>query len=835
LRRLVGLLGAVLWAAAPLPDVCAQTVTPPRLVGFVPAEVPPDAAQLEAVVGLVLTVAADGTVTDVVVASPAGHGLDEAAAAAARKFTFAPAEQDGVAVAARVRYDYRFAPPPPPRGTLEGKLVEGGIPVPRAEVVVTGEAGEVLRAITDEQGSFSVPELPPGRYRVRAERGGKTIVDRAEEVHAGEATDVTYGITAAPREEERGYGATARIAAPEREVTRRSIVREELATTAGTGGDPLRTIELLPGVARPPAGAGQLIVRGSSPEDTQLFVDGAQVIRIYHFGGVTSFVPARLLDRIDLFPGSFSVRYGRATGGVVEVRLRDPEDDRLHAYADIGLLDASAFTEGPIGGAWSFAGGVRRSTIDLWFSKVVGDDVAVSAAPVYLDYQLLVSFRPSKRDRARLQIYGSVDSFDVNLKPADSDPSIRGQLADRSDFHRAQLVWSHDYSAAVTHDLSVTVGTFGFATDVGPDLHQKIRGLDLLARAELRARATPWLRVTGGLDVSLQVGDVSYSGPRFIPNEGFQDEDELGDMPRGEVSEFATFGRPAAYVEAAVRPLAPLEITAGARVDYFSEIKATTVDPRLSVRWEIGETTTLKGAVGLFSQPPEYGSVLDGIGNPDLDPIRALHVSAGVEQKVLPRLTVGLEVYAKRLRNLVYADDAGNLGNLGQGRVYGAELAARLVPGGPLSGFLSYTLSRSERRESEMSEWRLFDNDQTHVLAAAVSWRMGRGWMAGATFRLSSGNLDTPVVGSVYDAGRDRYRPVYGDKNSEREPMFRQLDLRIEKEWRMGWGRLAVYLDVQNAANIRNQEAIRYSYDYRTHEAVVGLPILPLLGLRGEL
>ena len=112
---------------------------------------------------------------------------------------------------------------------------------------------------------------------------------------------------------------------PPREVTRRTLERREINRIPGTSGDALRSIQNLPGVARPPGLAGLLIVRGSAPQDTAIFVDGTEVPLIYHFGGLSSVIPTELLDRIDFYPGNFSARYGRVMGGIVDVGLRSPD------------------------------------------------------------------------------------------------------------------------------------------------------------------------------------------------------------------------------------------------------------------------------------------------------------------------------------------------------------------------------------------------------------------------------------------------------------------------------------------------------------------------------
>jgi hypothetical protein len=172
--------------------------------------------------------------------------------------------------------------------------------------------------------------------------------------------------------------------------------------------------------------------------------------------------------------------------------------------------------------------------------------------------------------------------------------------------------------------------------------------------------------------------------------------------------------------------------------------------------------------------------------------------------------------------------------NSQRGRVFGAEVFLRFHPFERLSGFASYTLMRSERADAG-SAFRLFDRDQTHILAAAFRYELGRGWELGATLRYTSGTPYTPVVSSTYDATNDVYVPRLGRAMSARNPAFSRLDLRVQKTWTFSAWSLAAYLDVQNVLNAENPEGFAYSYDYRNRQGVRGLPILPIVGLRGEL
>ena len=211
-------------------------------------------------------------------------------------------------------------------------------------------------------------------------------------------------------------------------------------------------------------------------------------------------------------------------------------------------------------------------------------------------------------------------------------------------------------------------------------------------------------------------------------------------------------------------------------------------------------------------------------------------MSAGVDHKFDRQFSLGVEGFYKNLERVIVANDAGlRFDNGGIGRIYGLEVAGRANPVGRFFGFVSYTLMRSERRDGPGEPWRLYNFDQTHILTLSGVYRLGRGWEAGATFRLISGNPTTPVVGSLYDANTDLYIPLSGATNSARNPFFHRLDVRIEKIWRFQSWKLALYLDVQNVYNRQNPEGIQYNYDYRQSAVISGLPIIPSLGVRGEL
>ncbi len=831
----------------------APVLAPPRLSRFVDAVDPrPEGPAPRASVELELDIDASGNVIDVRVLRSASEALDAAAMSAAKSFLFEPATRDGTPVPARIRYEYVFAArapapaaPPPPEAPVPVKpaAVSGvvrdrdtGAPIANADVIVTTDAGGgSYQTKTDASGAFRIDGVEPGPAHVVASAEGHVPQRLDETLDPGTLTEVTLRLETTPDPD--AFVATARVEAPAREVTKRSLDRDEMTKVAGTRGDPLRAVELLPGVGRPAMG-GMPILRGANGFDTQVFLEGAPVPLLYHFGGLTSFVHSRVLDTVDMYPSNFSVRYGRKLGGVIEARLRDPRTDGLHGIAEASLLDTSLLVESPIGDKLSVLAAARRSNIDAVLNSAQNSvDLGITAAPVYWDYQSVVAFKPTDRDRIRLLAYGSSDSFKVVFKnPDGGDPAVRGAFGGTSVFHRVQLGYRHRFRGGSEQNTELTYGRSDDNAEFGQIGRVKFAIDTLQARSEWVGVVSPALRVTAGLDFLGNHFGGSYSGIPVPPDEG-GGPTALSTQRQIDIRANQWVLSPGAYVEAGIRPVAPLLISPGVRVDYNDMIKEGAIDPRLSARYEISEATTIKAGVGRFSQSPDERHVAAPIGNPDLKMSHALHASAGVEQKITEAFSASLEGFGKWIDGAVTATPEGRppyFVNAQEGRIFGAEALLRVKPRGRFFGFVSYTLMRSERRD-DGQPWRLFDRDQTHILGATGVYRLGRGWELGASVRYTSGTPYTPVTSSTYDATADVYSPRAGRPMSARNPPFSRIDLRIQKTWTFAQWSLAAYLDVQNALNAPNREGFSYSYDYRERQGARGLPILPILGLRGEL
>ena len=871
-----GISGAVVRPAPPPKEAPKQPVIVlPELTHFEHAQYPVEAekAGLQADVLLKLTVDRAGHVTKADVPEPVGNGFDEAAQAAALKFEFKPATRDGVPIPVVIPYRYSFtltakpsAEPPPPApttGNLLGgvRLADSNAPLAGATVTITLADGTQRQVVTDETGRWRVAALPPGNYRVRVESPGFQAVENQEEVGVGEETEATYRL--APVSE--GIEITVQGERPPREVTRRTIERREIDRIPGTSGDALRSIQSLPGVARPPGLAGLLIVRGSAPTDTQVYIDGGLVPMVYHFGGLSSVVPTELLDKIDFYPGNFSARFGRVSGGIVDVGLRSPDTqcsgpygvqtDRkgcFHGMAQVDLIDGRLMLQGPLPMKdWTFAVAGRRSWIDAWLKPVLESaGSSVTSAPVYYDYQAIVDHKTAA-SRFSLRLFGSDDKFRIIVTdPAAQDPAFGGALSFGTSFWRAQALYETDLSRVVSSNSMLSFGQDKAGFAVGNYLFN-LDNYALYARHEFGFKITPGVKLNTGLDFAVAPYEVTVRFPQ-PPRPGEPDPGPFASKPPKESHEKATVFRPAWYAEAELQPTDRLRIVPGLRVDYARDTGHADFAPRIVARYDLRKAgdpdhpdqrrTTLKGGVGVFYQPPQFQETNPVFGTPGLTSNRAIHYSLGVEQELTRQVDISVEGFYKDLTNQVSREPNGSgysYGNQGLGSVIGLETLLKYKPSKRFFGWIAYTLSRSVRRDNAASAEYLFQYDQTHNLIMLGSFRLGRGWEFGGRFRIVSGPLDTavlspPALPALYASDAGAYTPLQARPYSTRLPLFHQLDLRIDKRWQFKSWRFSAYLDIQNVYNNAAVEGLAYNYNYSRQSYQTGIPIIPSLGMRGE-
>jgi TonB family protein len=794
----------------------------------------------ESTVVLLLDVDKAGNVSRAVPVAPQAHGFDEAAVEAALTMTFTPATRGDTPIAARVRFQFVFRPPRP---RLRGRVVSRDEAPLAAQVSVRMADGSTTTVTAGVDGSWTLRDLPPGKVRVQAHAPGMlddatdVSLDFAEEVDVvlrleSEPPPVSPVPVAAATPEDVVEEVNVRGTKPPREVTKRTLSREEIEKIPGTNGDALRALQSLPGVARPPFLSGQLVVRGSAPAETTIFVDGTPVPLAYHFGGLSSVVPTEALDRLDFYPGNYGTTYGRGTAGMVDVALRNPKD-KLHGFAQFDMIDARLHVEGPIGNTgWKFLASGRRSWFDVWLGPILAQaNGGVGTAPRYYDYQLMIQKDLGPRSSFRTTFFGSDDAFAITrTESTAADAGQGGGFDNQTRFYRLQSIYRNQYAEGGELKVVAAAGRDQINLSIGQNFISTVE-YPFSVRAEVSQRMARAVKANVGIDMIYSPYDLSLRLPaRLVPGTV-----PAPGTPPISSSASGERGFAGAYAEFEIVPWTGGRVVPGFRADYASTTAAWDFAPRLNLRQDIvpgPRRTTLKGGLGLYHQPPSALQTDPTYGQKGLRSTRAAHYALGAEQQFSEHLDLSVEGFVKNIDRIVVT----GAGNAGEGRAYGAEWMLRYKGHPRFFGWLSYTLSRSERRDDAQDPWALFQYDQTHILTVLGSYDLGKGYRLGGRFRLVSGNLYTPSVDGGYDASSGTYvsaarEPAYG----ERLPMFHNLDVRFDKTWTFPTWKLSFYADVQNIYNRRAVEGVSYNFNYTSTQYTEGLTILPSLGLRGEL
>ena len=219
------------------------------------------------------------------------------------------------------------------------------VALPEAEVTILPEDAEPIATTTDVGGRFELRGVPKGKHLVRVAHAGHEVFSTVEEFSDKELLEVRYFL---PARSYNRFETIIRSNKATKEVSRVTLRREEVTAVAGTFGDPLRAIENLPSMARAPLIGGQLLVRGTSPRNTGVYIDGVQVPLLYHFGALTSVINPGFLETIDFYPGGFGAKYGRATAGIVDVKTRSLTMKNCRGYAEEDVFDSGFFYSCPI-------------------------------------------------------------------------------------------------------------------------------------------------------------------------------------------------------------------------------------------------------------------------------------------------------------------------------------------------------------------------------------------------------------------------------------------------------------------------------------------------------
>lgn len=721
---------------------------------------------------------------------------------------------------------------------VQGLALEKGTRKPLSGVYIAVQENESLSAISDEQGHFEIVFALAGSYHLTAATlGGTSPISMPIELSAD--APAPSPVLYLPSGTLLAEVVIQAERSPDR-VSKSVLTGTELRRIAGSSGDPLKSLQALPGVVATNNG-GAPAVRGSGPGDNLYYVDSLPIGKIFHFGGVSVF-NADLIQDFNLYSAAFAPRYGDVTGAVLDVALRDPRTDRWGGKVNLNLIGADFLVEGLASSNQSMYFAARRSYFDLLIKRVEQQGVTLQI-PNYRDYQGKYLWQINATDKLTFHLQGAADELKLsvgnNSDIAKQQPILSGDLAFSDAYAMQAVVWDANLFQSTQNKLALEHITFQFNNSVASAGNIFIDQSDNKLRELMRIPLNEGHELTLGSNLSRSLSTVNADFINTTCTQ-FQANCDLTTAPRQQLVDSFFTNSWEFSAQDRKRVLPTLTLAAGIHHSGDDYLNKSYTEPRLAAEWDWSERTLLTAGWGRHNQMPTGQQISRNFGNPQLDHLRAEHSVIGITQKLEDDWSWKAESYYKKLSNLVLGDPQLNYINGGSGQAYGAELLFKKDGLSKLTGWLSVSLARSHRQNDITGEAFRFQYDQPLNTTLVTQYKLSDNWTMGAKWNYHSGTPYTPIIASSPEINATtgmatgRYLPQYAAVNSGTLPDYHRLDLRFDRNYVFNTWKLNTYFELNNVYFRKNLSGYRYDATYTNKEPVYPLVIPFSFGIQAE-
>lgn len=604
---------------------------------------------------------------------------------------------------------------------------------------------------------------------------------------------------------------------------------KQLLDVAGAANDPLQAIFSLPGVTFSSGdgpGGSEPVIRGSAPQDNAYFIDLIPADYIFHLFG-NSIFDEHIIHSFDLHPAAFSSQYGNATGGIIDVKLREPKNQEFSTTLHTSFLTAGAHLESGIGEDQSFYATYRRSTMDKLIDAedINNEDEGfkINQLPISDDYQFKYHWQINQNNRISVVAAGASDSiaatFDETHAEAVRDPDFAGPAAIEKGFDSQGIIWDwKNDDKELTSIFSHTRGDNDFI--YGKNQHEKTHTDRYLARFFYKQS----LNDNHVLSTGISLSDITYNMDFNAKIVACTDLDPECSTVDAEYVLYQDALKMSAYEfylddQWAINDNNSLNFGVNfSNDDYLQEGR---IEPRLKWNHHLNDKLLTYFSAGQYSQLPQLREMIDVLGNPNLTSIKADHYVWGISQSFANGWRWNTDLYYKKLTDVVIASEqieqnanAENYINGAVGDAYGVEFLLHKELTDRWSGWASLSLSETNRTHSATGQTVKFEYDKPILFNLVLNRSIGDFWTIGFKWNYQSGGRYTPVIDLIPSSSNAAIlEPVYGTLNSEQYPDYHRLDFRAEYTRPKSWGYWKFYADVLNVYNHENVASYEYAAD----------------------
>ena len=713
---------------------------------------------------------------------------------------------------------------------ISGQVRErvGRAPLPGAQVLLLGTTIEARSA---EDGSFSLPAVPPGTYTLEARLPGFVVEQlSAVSVVAGRISDVAFELVSAPVPLDEivvtpstttllGSDPAAGIALP----------RDEILALPHLADDLFRALPLLPGISAQEFSA-RFHVRGGRVDEVLVRLDQLELFDPYHirdFASSLSFIAPQAIAEVKLLTGGFPAPFGDRMGGVLDMRTVDSIEGRRHL--GLSIVSAQAGGSGRLGddrGDWL---GVAR----IGSFELLENSVSAEVQPRYWDLFGKAVRQLDAGHRLGLRTLHAEDRLNTEVFE-------EGDLEQTDTDYRSTYLWlSHQMIPKADLFVDSVLSRGRIERDRGAEESSE-------GEFEFRVRDRRVLDFTGfKQEWNFQPGskdrhylrwgfDIRRLDVEYDYLSDFEVDDLLdigGDAGAEPVRLLSDFSgeQYSVYLSDRLRLGQPLTIELGLRYDEHTVPGDRDLSPRLNLVAALGDRTSLRGAWGHYFQSQRLYELQVEDGETDFSPSeRTEQYVVGFEHAFDEGSTLRFDLYHRdvqnprpRFENAYEPVDSFPEVQPDRLRIApersassGVEAFFRRRSGQKLDWWLNYTYARVEDEIGGRDVPRSFD--QPHAFNADINYRINEHWSVNLAWRYRSGWPTTAVSGRLEEDDEGESEPVlvFGPVNGERLSDYHRLDLRASRQWQLKKGKLSLFIDIQNVYDRRNISGFDVEFEF---------------------
>ncbi|MFP4528938.1 MAG: TonB-dependent receptor [Candidatus Kapaibacterium sp.] len=693
-------------------------------------------------------------------------------------------------------------------------------------------------AFTNKSGFFSVNGIPEGARTVRIKYVGYDEFEQKITFGENERIRRDFKLSPAAVESE-GVSVFADREVEKREISVSKVnvpVSQIKQIRIGGESDVFRAIQMLPGVLTSSQISSGLYIRGGSPDQNLVLIDGSTVYNPSHLFGFVSAFNSNAIKDVDLIKGGYPAEFGGRLSSVLNITQKDGNREKYEGLVSLGMLTSKASAEGPLGNGAFFVSG-RRTYIDLVAGLLPEDKENPFPDFGFYDINAKVSQNLGPNDRLYMSGFLSRDNFGIEQ----TGMNVGMHMGNRT----GSLRWTHIFGDNLFSDVNFTASNYSNGMEnsmSGWEMKIENSITDYTLKANMEWFVSNEFTFKSGIHAThYDFGyDQNWSGEKGDTEEGTSEGSRMNLKIRDYVY--------AAYAQTNYRATALLSLQAGLRVSHWDMSRKTNIDPRMSIRYQMFDNLALKLSWGIFHQylrlaGDENISIFDTWLPTDnsVDPSKAIHYIFSAESRVFDDYELNFDAYYKSLLNIsevnmnvLEGKKVSDLFYSGNGEAYGIELFLQKKIG-RLAGWVGYGLGWVNARFDSINGGAEFrpKYDRRHDFKIVLQYELDETWQFGATFQFQSGQsytgansrIQMMMPGMEHGAGLVTGTQRYG----LRLPPSHQMNINVNYNTTVFGLPSVIALDIYNVYSRR--DILMRFYDTREAKTKVDdlrlLPIIP--------